>query len=92
MIFDLRCTVVVTLLSSTTMQTKTEIHRPHRPAPCGAFKNCPQQPSFRSCSCGGQLGESFQPAINAPVLLMQCARISIKCLRYLGYQRLLYQW
>uniref|UniRef100_A0A8R1Y7V9 SANT domain-containing protein n=1 Tax=Onchocerca volvulus TaxID=6282 RepID=A0A8R1Y7V9_ONCVO len=35
-------------------------------APCGAFKNCLQHPFFRSC--GGQLGESFQPAINAPRL------------------------
>ncbi|MCP9260020.1 AP-1 complex subunit gamma-1 [Dirofilaria immitis] len=47
--FVIRCTVVVTLLSSTTMQTKPAIHKP---AP----------------SCGGQLGESFQPAINAPRL------------------------
>ncbi|CAG9532982.1 unnamed protein product [Cercopithifilaria johnstoni] len=35
-------------------------------APCGAFKNCLRHPFFRSR--GGQLGESFQPAINAPRL------------------------
>ncbi|VDN03891.1 unnamed protein product [Thelazia callipaeda] len=33
-----------------------------------AFKNCLQTPSFRIC--GGQLGESFQPAINAPRLCL----------------------